>query len=46
MDLYTHMSERTHLHFVSNDKKHSGHVDNLSFYSGAEILISIQESQL
>lgn len=45
MGIYSHRGDRTHLHFISHDIKHSGHVDELSLYPDTEILISKKEKQ-
>ena len=45
MGVYSHMGDRTHLHFVSKDEKHSGHIDSLSLEPGSEILIAIKKEQ-
>lgn len=42
MGIFTHRGDRTHLHFISSDEKHSGHVDSLKLDSGAKIFISVK----
>lgn len=45
MGVYSHKGDRTHLHFISADEKHSGHIDDLNLGSGFEVSIAINTQE-
>ena len=39
--VYTHPGKRTHLHFISDSKKHSGHIDDIVVKNGARLFLPL-----